>query len=284
MTDIAAGKVPVLKCFEQAWRFLFEHWRLFAPAAIVPAIGNGLAVALRPASTGTSLTGEFVVGVVAAIATVFFAAAVLRKAVRDEFVPPWGLAAGQDEMRLFGVLAYFVAIFVLPLALAAAAFDTFVLRRIASTPEALNELRADPEAFNKAVLEALGESGLLLLDVFVVVALVLMVVGFVALIRFSVANAATVGERRLMFFQVWGWSSGNVLRMMAALVLTALPAFFVNLIVAALIASLASAGPVPVQMLAGAAVGFAEALLSIPSIALGAILYKGLRPPNFGAT
>jgi hypothetical protein len=53
--------------------------------------------------------------------------------------------------------------------------------------------------------------------------------------------------------------------------------------VAAFVLSIAGAGPAPIQLLAGVVVGFVQSLLSIPAIALGAILYKGLRPPDFAA-
>ena len=280
MTDIAAGKVPVLKCFESAWRFLFENWRLLAPAAVVPAIANGIALAMAPASGAASLINDLGGVMIVMVASVFFAAAVLRKIVRDEFIPPWGLAAGQDEMRLLGVLGCLLAIFVPPVVLIGVVFQVFLLSRIATSPEELAELMQDSEAFSEAVLQQLGAGGLLMLDAILVV---LIVIGVIAIVRLMMANAATMGERRVVFFQTWSWSKGNVLRMLGALVLTTLPAMLLDLIVAALVLGVAGAGPAPVQFLAGGVTGFVQSLLSIPSIALGAILYKGLRPPDFVA-
>lgn len=281
MTDIAAGKVPVLKCFESAWRFLFENWRLLAPAAIVPAIANGVAFAINPASTGTpNLMSDLGGVMIVTVAGVFFTAAVLRKAVREEFIPPWGLAAGQDEMRLLGVLGCFLAVFVPPVLLVAVVFQVFLLSRIAASPEELAELMADSEAFSEAVLQQLGAGGLLMLDV-VLVALI--IIGVIVMVRLSMVNAATIGERRVVFFQTWSWSRGNVLRMLGALLLTTLPAMLLDLIVAGVVLGIAGAGPAPVQFVAGGVTGFVQTLLSIPSIALGAILFKGLRPPDFVA-
>ncbi|HEY7798148.1 MAG TPA: hypothetical protein VIA80_05245 [Hyphomonadaceae bacterium] len=282
MTDIAAGKVPILKCFEQAWRFLFDHWRLLAPAAIAPALANGIALALSPVNTTgagnpmSELTGFAIV----TIASVFFTAAVLRKIVRDEFIPPLGLAFGQDETRLLGVLGCYLAIFVPPVVLLAVVFQVFLLSRIAASPEELAELMADSERFSEAVLQQLGAGGLLLLDVILVA---LVIIAVVALARLSMVNAATIGEKKVVFFQSWSWSKGNVLRILAALVITALPATLLDLIVAAVVLGLAGAGPAPVQAVAGAVTGFIQSLLSIPAIALGAILYQGLRPPAFVA-
>jgi hypothetical protein len=285
MTDIAAGKVPVLKCFEQAWRFLFDRWRLLAPAAVVPALANGLALALAPAgpAEAVSAVNQLTGAAIVAVASVFFAAAVLRKAVRDEFLPPWGLAFGQDETRLFGVLGCFVGVFILPLLIAGELFDQLVIRRIAATPEELQALQADPEALNQAITQAIGQGGLVMLNVFLVASIILMVFGVIAAVRLSMANAASVGERKFIFFRTWSWSKGNVLRMLAALVITTLPAMLLDLIVAAVVLGIAGTGPAPVQAVAGVVTGFIQSLLSIPAIALGAILYQGLRPPGFTA-
>ena len=280
MTDIAAGKVPVLKCFETAWRFLFENWRLLAPAAAVPAVANGLALAISPATGAANLMSELTGTLIVTIASVFFSAAVLRKVVRDEFIAPWGLAAGPDEIRLLGVLGCFLAIFVPPVILIGVVFQIFLLSRIAASPEELAELMADSEAFSAAVAQQLGAGGLLMLDVILVV---LIVIAIVTVVRLLMVNAATIGERRVVFFQTWSWSKGNVLRMLGALLITTLPAMLLDLIVAAAVLGIAGAGPAPVQAVAGAVVGFVQSLLSIPAIALGGILYKGLRPPDFVA-
>jgi hypothetical protein len=281
MTDVAAGKVPVLKCFEQAWRFLFENWRLFVPAAVVPAVANGLALAMSPATPGAAnLVNDLGGMLIVTVASIFFSASVLRKVVRDEFIPPWGLAAGQDELRLLGVLGCFLAIFVPPVILIGVVFQVFLLSRIAASPEELTELMQDSEALSEAILQQLGAGGLLMLDVILVT---LIVIAVVVMVRLSMVNAATIGERRVVFFQTWSWSKGNVLRILGALLITTLPALLLDLIVAAFVLSIAGAGPAPIQLLAGVVVGFVQSLLSIPAIALGAILYKGLRPPDFAA-
>src|SRR5262245_34149951 len=136
MTDVTTGKVPVLECFGQAWRFLFEHWRLFVPAAVVPALANGLALALSPVSPveAPGMVSQLTGAAIVAIASLFFVAAVLRKAIRDEFTPPWGLAAGQDEIRLLGVLGCLVVTFVAPALLVSEILDQLVIKRVAQTP------------------------------------------------------------------------------------------------------------------------------------------------------
>jgi hypothetical protein len=285
MTDIAAGKIPVLKCFEAAWRFFFASWRLFLPAAVVPAVANGVSLLLSPVSVEgatTNLLGDFIGVMLAGIASVFFMAAVLRKYLRDEFIPPFGLAFGEDETRLFVALGFFLALFLPPIVIGWTLFQVLVLSRIAPTPEALAELMADPEKLSEAVIGAIGPGGVLALDILLVAAIV---IGVIAAVKLSMVNAATIGERRVVFFQTWGWSKGNVLRMIAAMLLTSLPALLANLIVAELVASIAAGagGAVPAVMLAGTLLGFVGSMLGIPAIALGATLYKGLRPPDFAA-
>ena len=281
MTDIAAGKVPILKCFEDAWRFFFANWRLLLPAAVLPA----LATALAPFLGGGGMFGDLVSSLVGMVATVFFTAAVLRKAVRDEFAAPFGLAFGADEVRLLGVLGSLLAIFVPAILLVSVVLWVFVLGRVAATPEALEQMMADPEAFTEAVISALGAGGALALDLFI---LILMVIFVTVLVRLSMINAATIGERRVVVFQTWSWSRGNVLRMLATLMLTWIPVMLANVFLAQLVLSLlapaqgATASALGVA-LAGMLLGLVGALLSIPTIALGATFYKGLRPTGFVA-
>ncbi len=97
-------------------------------------------------------------------------------------------------------------------------------------------------------------------------------------------NAATIGERRIVFFQTWGWSRGNVFRVVAAIILIALPAALLNMILGSILNSAGNAQPAfMTAIIVDSALSLIAALVSIPSIALGAQLYKGLRPPDFVA-
>jgi hypothetical protein len=272
MTDIAAGKVPILKCFEQAWRFLFDHWRLFLPASVVPAAGAVIST-LFSATVG----GLFLGLAVATIASAIFSASVLRKAVRDEFVAPLGVAFGADELRLVGAQVCF-ALLIFPFAvLFGLIFSVGAIGRSGMTEAEMEAISADPEAANKLFMDflntPLGASIVLLC--FVAVALL----G----IRLFLVNAATIGERRIVFFQTWSWSKGNVLRMLGAIVLTALPAVIANLVLAELLMSIVGSGSLLLLALGSGVASLVGSMLSIPWIALGAILYKGLRPPDFVA-
>ena len=272
MTDIAAGKVPVLKCFEQAWRFFFDHWRMFLPASIVSAVA---AVVSTMLSTGVA--GMFLGLAIGTIASAVLTATVLRKAIREEYAPPFGVAFGPDELRLIATQVCF-ALLIFPFAiLFVLLFSVGAVAR-GLNKEEIEAISTDPEAANKLITDflstPLGAS----------IVLVCLVGVALLAVRLFLVNAATIGERRIVFFQTWSWSKGNVLRMLGAMILTALPAAVANLILAELLVSIVGqSGSLLILSLASGIASLIGALLSIPVIALGAILYKGLRPPGFVA-
>jgi hypothetical protein len=200
--------------------------------------------------------------------------------VRGETQGPFGLSFGADEVRLIGVFLS-LAIMVAPILLLVV-FVVFVtvLGRIAGTPAELQVLMADPEKFSQAVAEHLGPSGEAALTLFfLLVCGILVWLG----VRLALVNAAAIGERRIVIFQSWAWTHGNFLRVLAALALTGLPAviaaYFLLELVGAVIGTPTGS---PVQAFAiGACTGFVDAMRTIPSLALVAHLYKGLRPPGF---
>ena len=96
-------------------------------------------------------------------------------------------------------------------------------------------------------------------------------------------NAAAVGEGRIVFFQTWSWSKGNVFRIIAAMILTALPVWLFNLIIGSIIAETGAAQNLVAAVVVDSASSITAVLGSIPSIALGAQLYRGRRPPEFVA-
>jgi hypothetical protein len=242
------------------------------------------APSVTPDITPAALISDLIASLPVSLAMILFTAAVLRKAVRNEFSGPAGLSFGRDEINLLSVYGCLLAIFALPVGFVAWVLDTFVFARIASSPEELSAILADTEKFNNALDGVLGQGGLLALNVLI---FAVAVFGIVAWIRFAMVNAATVGERRIVFLQTWNWSKGNVLRVLAALLMTNLPAMLAAVILGeilfAIVTGGAAAPSAPMAMVGAALIGFVSAVLSIPSIALGAELYKGLRPPAFVA-
>jgi hypothetical protein len=294
MPDNTSDKVPILECVRASWAFLIQHWRLFLSTAAVVAAISQLGVILsfltapadgQPQSALQAPIGELLIYLPAVIAGVFFVAAVLRKVVRDEFIGQTGLAFGADERQLLGVMLAMACLY-LPLAgLVAVVLIVTVLGRIATTPDALEALLADPEAMNDAIAMALGETGSAALSLFIIIIFAIFIL---IAARLSMVNAATIGERRIVIFQTWSWTRGNVLRVIAALILTFLPVIMINNLIGsvaiAIMRSIPGAGEsIPLLVLASFAVSFATTMTSIPTIALGAVLYKGLRPREFVA-
>lgn len=288
------GKVPIMDCFTQAWRFLDRSWRLMLPAAAITAalsqIGLVLVIILRPAPTpsDTMLSAtlwDLVSILPAMVASLMFTAAVLRKALRDEFVGPTGMTFGADEIRLLGVMAALACVLLPLVGLLFVVVSTLVFSRIAATPEALNVLMDDPEAMNAALEAALGPAGVL---AFLLFFMLVMAIFIYVSTRLAMVNAATVGERRVVIFQTWSWSRGNVGRILGAVVLTALPVMFFQGIVDSLGFEIVAATPeggarAAMQLAVSTVTTFLFAIASIPSVALAAILYKGLRPGDFVA-
>lgn len=256
---------------------------MFVPAALATAviaqIGRAATSMLGGPQASSAAVLDFAVAIPMIIGGLMFSAAVLRKAVRDEFIGPIGLTLGRDEMRLLGVGASATLLSIPIFLVLMMVLSATVMRSLASSPEALEALAADPDAMLKAIVEALGPVGI------GVMALLFLIVFSIATGFVALANAATTGAKRIMLFQAWSWIGGNVSRVLLAFVLTAAPVIIVNAIIAETIATVFfsltgdSASLLP-YLLVLTLITFLNALFSLPSIALGAILYKGLRPAD----
>lgn len=292
MADTAAGKVPVFACVREAWQFLIANWRLFVPAAailaVVSQIGPALALLTVPADPAPqtvmqNMLGDFITVLPSMIAGLLYTAAILRKAVRDEFTGRVGLAFGADEVRLLGVAAAMACLFVPIVGLVIVVLSITVFSRIATSEAALEAILADPEAMNDAIVAALGEGGSTALSLFI---MVMFVIFLVLAARLYMVNAATIGERRIVIFQTWSWSSGNVMRLLAAMILTVLPVMLIDSVVGSVGVSVLMALPEGAQsvlplLIVQTLVTFVGAMTTIPVVVLGAIFYRGLRPSGF---
>lgn len=284
----SSGRVPIIACVREAWMFLVNNWRLLLPAAAITAviIEGGPAISLISSGGGAapaeSMPSMLLTLVTMVLGGLMFSAAVLRKAVRDEYTPQIGLSLGADEGRLFATNVS-VTLVAMPIVLILAVVLTAtVFRQLAGSSEDMDALAADPEALALALSEALGPFGSLLFLVAVIV-LTALLLGLVGL-----ANAATIGERKVVVFQAWRWMKGNFLRVLAAMVLTVLPIMIINTLVSQVLLSmlLSASGEVvdvTAYLLVSVVITFLNLLVSIPITALGAVLYKGLRPADFVA-
>lgn len=273
---IGSGKVPVFQCVRDAWGFFARNWQTLLPPAIVCAIFAQVGVAASLlAAPQSAATPSFLTLVPTLLAGVMFTAAIMRKAVRDEYIHPIGLALGGDEGRLIGVGACVALLSIPILFIASIVMMTTVLSRVAASPEAMEALAENPEALMKAMEEALGSGGMLVLEVIstVLMCIVFGLVGFV--------QAATIGEKRIVLFQALRWLSGNVFRVLAAFILTVAPTLIFSSVISINVAPLIT--DVPSLIGLSVVVGFIGNMLTIPVAGLGAILYKGLRPADFAA-
>ena len=289
----AAGKLPIITCVRDAWLFLRDNLRMFVPAAAAMALVSQVGFLLAAISGGGAgaqsafggSLGNLAVAMPAVLGSLVFAAAVLRKAVRNEFTGPLGLSFGADELRLLAIVAAY-ACMIIPLAtLVFMIVTATVLSRLAATPDDLAVLLEDPQALNAALTQALGPGGT---AAFLLLIMLVFAGAIYLFTRLFMVNAATIGERRIVMFQSWSWSRGNILRMFAAIMLTWLPAYVIDSLVVEI--GVAILHPITAEGNAGflliafnAAVTFVAAIVGIPSIVLGAILYRGLRPVDFVA-
>ena len=291
MTDTTSGKVPVIACVRQAWEFLLENWRLFLPAAaivaVVAQVGPLLAAfsapqTAQPQTVMQNVLGDFFIYLPSMIVSLLYSAAILRKAVRNEVTGRFGLTFGTDEIRLVGVAAAMACLFVPLISLVVIVLAVTVFSKIATSQTALEALLADPDAMNDAIIAAVGEGGAAAISLFI---MFMFAVFMVLAARLYMVNAATIGERRMVIFQTWSWSSGNVLRMLSAMILTILPVMLIDSIVdsfgAVILNSMGEGREVISWLIVRTLITFVGAMTTIPVVALGAIFYKGLRPTGF---
>ena len=114
----AAGKLPIITCVRDAWLFLRDNLRIFVPAAAAMALVSQVGFLLAAISGGGAgaqsafggSLGNLAVAMPAVLGSLVFAAAVLRKAVRNEFTGPLGLSFGADELRLPAIAVPFTTL------------------------------------------------------------------------------------------------------------------------------------------------------------------------------
>lgn len=275
MPNATSGKVPVLECVSTSWRFFLDNWMRFAPAAVavsvIPALSGLLLGGGAPAAVYTDL-------LISALASIVFTAAVTRYAVRGEFSGPAGLGFGADEMRLVGVFAAMTLVYVPFVLVFGVVLVVSIIRGSGLSPEEFEARTQTPEGTRQVLTDWMSKP----IDPAVAVAAI--VIGLVVLylfVRLSLGNSATIGERKFVLFQTWGWSKGNVLHILAAIIITVLPIFLVNVVLTVVFAQIS--GTVAGFLVSEIVRGTVANLGNIPFIALTAHLYKGLRPPEFVA-
>lgn len=274
--DLQHGKVPVLECVREAYRFFQANWVKLAPVCALVGAGAGLSLLLPATPDGAALSY-----VVSVLTGVILAGATLRLAVRGEMVGPGGVGFGADELRLLGVTASLGLMFMPFILLIGGVLSAVLVGKLGMTVEQAAALIRKPEDLANA-LAMLEPNAPMEFSAFLLVCTGLIVF---LVIRLALVNAATIGERKILVFQTWAWTKGNFWRVLGAVVLTILPGFLITGIFAEALNGmlLRSGGGAAVVLVVGAVDGFIGALANIPALALAAHLYKGLRPPEFVA-
>jgi hypothetical protein len=220
--------------------FLIAHWRMFAPAAAIVAIVSQVG----PAAGSADGAGRSGAAIHHAERAWRFPHCPARHDLRACSTPPpscarpsatrslaaSALTFGADEVRLLGVAGAMACLFVPIVSLV-----LFVLSRSPSSARSRHRkprskrMLADPDAMNEAIVAAAGRGwggrsvALYHRSMFVIF--------MILAARLYMVNAATIGERRMVIFQTWSWSSRNILRLLGAMILTVLPVMLIDSVV-----------------------------------------------------
>lgn len=263
-TPAQPERIPVMLCVGDSYRFFGANWMKFLPAAIVVAL-----ISTFSALLSTGAVAQFGFSLVSGLAGVAFAAAIIRKQLKDDYKAPIGLTLGADEFRLFAAT---IAVIVL---LLPAAFILFMIvagvlvARLGLDESELDGMAQDPEAMRAALMDVIGP-GDLLLGIVVILPLLWLSA------RFFLVSPGTMAEGKVVVLESWTWSRGHAWRIMIAMVLASAPLLMFSVLFLSMSSHLLAQSPVTSLVLATFA-GAVSALLRIPIIALSTILFIGLR-------
>ncbi len=267
------AKIPVLASVRAAWAFFAGNWPRFIPSAALAALGAF--VFFQGLAAGTP--GPVLVGVAAGLLpAIAYRAALFRFALRGEFGGMFGLKLGPDEGRLAAVTAMY-SLFLFLIGLTAFACMSVVVAGLVAAggdPAAVEAAVGDTEAAF-ASLGAAGQTGMIV-GMFLIFCLLAFVWA-----RLVLAGAATVAEGRIVFLQSWPWTKGQVIPLLAASFLTALPGFLAQWVLGALAVAASGAGLGPVAAFLSLTGALAGTLIGgMMGAGLMVYLYRGLRPPG----
>lgn len=269
------GKVPVRESIGAALRFLRTHWRPVITIAAVTSLVHAGAFLLL----GVSLPFLLIV---------FFASACAHAAFLSTAFngpPPLNRALFADGARVFvsvAAVAFFMAIVF---------FMVFYLAMgvlIAPYAEQVKAAGEDQAALTEIMTQAVqSQPATLTWALLLGGALLLLLTS-----RFYLVAPASVDRKRIVVFDSWRWTKGNMLRIAAARIALLLPAFAlvsalqslaallfgVNAADAPALAGLATANPILFAAFYFVAGAIQLALLGALEAGLAAYLYQGLRP------
>lgn len=272
---VPAGKVPIFESMGAALRFVRAQWR----PVLAVAAATSLIQCVAFLALGVSLPFLLVVFFAAACAHAAFLSTALNGPA-----PPSAALLG-DGARVFAAVAavgFFMAIVF---------FMVFYIAMgvlIAPYAEQVKAAAEDQAALTRIMTEAVQNQPATLMWALIVGGALLLLLTS----RFYAAAPATVDRKRIVVFDSWRWTKGNMLRIAAARLGVLFPAFIlvsmlqslaalalgVNAADPAALAGLAQASPFQFAAFYFAAGVIQLALLGALEAGLSAYLYQGLRP------
>lgn len=272
---VPAGKVPIFESMGAALRFVRTQWRPILAIAAATSLLQSLAFLLL----GVSLPF---------LALIFFAAACAHAAFLNTALngpaPPSAAMLG-DGARVFAAMAaigFFMAI---------VGFMVFYIAMgvlIAPYADQVKAASQDQAALTEIMTQAVQNQPATLMWALIAGGMLLLLLTS----RFYVAAPATVDRKRIVVFDSWRWTKGNMLRIVAARIGVVFPAFILVSMLQSLaalalgvsagdpasLAALAQSSPFQFAAFYFLAGAIQLSLLGALEAGLSAYLYQGLRP------
>jgi hypothetical protein len=290
------GKVPIGESVRAAFAFMTSSIAVLFPAAALVAVFSAAGQTLmsgagQSAGQGAGQGAGALLFAISLIGNIAYAAFVLRLAIREDASGFFGLKLSADEARLIGVnvtLALFGIVIILVFSIVAVFLLSALIVQSGVDPAALE---GDQEKAADLVRTLMGgPAG----PIFIALAAALVALLLWLSVRLSLAMPATIGERRFMLLSTFAWTKGNSLRILAADVIVVLPlmmAAWIGASLAGLLANALAAGGAGAAALSPLGLAVFQFVFDLgvltfvtpAQLALFAYLYKGLRPPSFGA-
>lgn len=268
------GKVPIMESGGAAVRFVREQWRFILMVAAVGALLQGLTYFIF---RGSALGG-----------LLLLSAAIYAALVGAALHGPQGARArlGGDTLRVaasMAIVGFFMAI------VAFVAIYAAMVALIAPFAEEVKAAAQDEAQMRAIMLRAVESQPQLLLWAGAIVFLLL----FALSSRLYLAAPASVDQRRIVVFDSWRWTKGNMLRIAVAriwllgwalLLVGALQLLLAAVFGAApsnMEALMALLQPTPAGLIFGTLASFIQiGVYSALEAGLSTYLYRGLKPPD----
>jgi len=272
---VPAGKVPIFESAGQAVRFLRDQWRAIGAIAAICAFAQTAAFLLLGMTLPFLLFTFFV--------TACAYAAFIGRALRSDPTPPAAIV--RDGARVFAAVsavAFFMAI---------VAFMVFyVAMSVLIGPYGAQVKAAgqDQAALGEVFTQAVQAQPAVLSGAVLIGAALL----FLLTSRFYLAAPGSVDCKRIIVFDSWRWTKGNMLRIAAARITLLIPAYALVFALQSLISfavGVPATDPAQLGAVAQASpfsfaafymlAGFIQfAFFAALEAGLAAYLYRGLRP------